>query len=156
MVLLCLGFIALDFSRSSFDWSDWSDFGAPGSARGISLNFAQDLRRNSARNPRGFAFEIPLAKFRAKTERKILKRAVRELASSPAARFKISCRELVVKFKISRSRAHCHVSLRDSKFHVERTVKLIRRSRSRSPHDLKFALAPRHTPLRVKLRGIAS
>nr|WP_315049064.1 hypothetical protein [uncultured Campylobacter sp.] len=59
---------------------------------------------------------------------------------------KISCRELAVKFKISRGRAQCHVSLRDSKFHVERTVKLICRSRSRSPHDLKFALAPRHAP----------
>ena len=121
--------------------------------REISLNFAQDLRRNSARNLRGFAFEIPLAKFCAKTERKILNRTARELSELIAARFKISCRELAVKFKISRGRAQCHVSLRDSKFHVERTVKLIRRSRSRSSHDLKFALAPRHAPPQVKLCG---
>jgi len=59
--------------------------------------------------------------------------------------------KLAVKFKISRGRAQCHVSLRDSKFHVERTVKLIRRSRSRSLHDLKFALAPRHALPWVKL-----
>ena len=82
MVLLCLSFIAPGFSQLSFDWSDWSDFGATGSAREISLNFAQDLRRNSARNPRGFAFEIPLAKFRAKTKREILNLAGRELANS--------------------------------------------------------------------------
>ena len=51
------------------------------------VKFYAEIRRETRA---GLAFEISLAKFRAKTGREILNRAVRELVSSLAARFKIS------------------------------------------------------------------
>lgn len=51
MVLLRSSFITLGFSQLNFGYFgylDYLDFSAPGSAREISLNFAQDLRRNLA------------------------------------------------------------------------------------------------------------